>query len=155
MANLFIFLAFLCDVVSFAGYHRQFVEIDCIYLAYFVILLRVKAQKPSLIFAFILMGFSAFINGNSVGIDLLFFVSGTLLHFGIVVYPKYKSLGTMYKREALAKMQALFVFAFIYGFSFVIKILMTLLLEYDLQIWNVLFSFVVNTVIFAFFVLCI
>lgn len=153
MVNLFLILAFLCDVTQYKEYVVPIFDIECIYVVYFAALFRAKTI-PSTLLAFVLAGIGLFINGASVGAGLIFFFTGILCHFVLVVYPRQKALGTMYSRAISTKPQSIVTFFVIYIVSVFIQTVVTVLLGYDIKILYTLLSFFVNFLFFSIIILC-
>ena len=155
MANLSIFLAFLCEIVSYKSYYKPIFSVDCIYIIHLAFLFRVKKQSPSLLFGFFLTGIAAFLNANSVCVNLTFFTAGAILHFILIVFPRRKSLGTMYLKNASSKMQSFVYFIIIYIISLILKNILLAVIGHDFNTTQIIFSFFINIVIFTAIITCI
>lgn len=153
MINFFLILAFLCDITQYKGYISPIFDIECVYIVYFAILFRVKST-PSMLLAFIFVGVASFINGNSVGIDLLLFLTGALCYLALIVYPRRKALGTMYSKTVSTRPQSIVVFCVIYTVSVLVQNIMIAILQYDTEILYILLSYIVNILLFSIVILC-
>jgi hypothetical protein len=155
VANLFILLAFLCEIVSYKSYYNPIFSVDCIYIMYLACLFRLKKHNPSLLFSFFLTGVAAFLNANSVGVQLTFFTAAAMLHFLLIVFPRRKSLGTMYLKNASSKMESFVYFIIIYILSLIIKNILLVATGYDFNTTKIILSFFINIVIFTAIITCI